>query len=171
MSTNSVIGDDQADTGEPSGRSSKPGALHPLATDDPRFGAPTEVTPPLSDPQLELLPTHEMTWPGFERLLLRLAREVVVTMHVWDEAGQSIGVPLTGHTGFVSTVALGLLGGRDVIISAGGPGGTLRIWDEAGQPVGQPFTGHTGLVAAVALGRLGGRDVIVSASVDKTVRV
>lgn len=68
---------DEAGTGRAPDPNPKSGLLHPLAADDPRFGAPAEVTAPLNDPQLELLPTHEMTWPNFERLLLRLAREVV----------------------------------------------------------------------------------------------
>ena len=47
-----------------------------LADDDPRFGPPGRVTEALLDPQLELLPTHDMDWPDFEKLLLRIAREV-----------------------------------------------------------------------------------------------
>ncbi len=56
---------------------SDPATLRSIAANDPRFGAPPEVTPALNDPQLELLPTHEMPWTSFERLLLRLAREEV----------------------------------------------------------------------------------------------
>jgi hypothetical protein len=51
-------------------------APYPLAEDDPRLGPPSQVTETPVDPQLALLPTHEMTWPDFERLLLRVAREV-----------------------------------------------------------------------------------------------
>src|SRR3954451_9696400 len=47
-----------------------------LADDDPRLGPPTRVIETPVDPQLALLPTHEMGWPDFERLLLRVAREV-----------------------------------------------------------------------------------------------
>ncbi len=47
-----------------------------LPEDDPRFGPPGSVTSVSVDPKLDLLPTHEMLWPDFERLLLRTAREV-----------------------------------------------------------------------------------------------
>lgn len=48
----------------------------PIAEDDPRLARPGRVTAAPVDPQLRLLPTHEMDWPDFERLLLRIAREV-----------------------------------------------------------------------------------------------
>lgn len=50
--------------------------LTPLADDDPRLSPPSRVTPAPVDPQLRLLPTHEMDWPDFERLLVRVTREV-----------------------------------------------------------------------------------------------
>jgi hypothetical protein len=87
---------------------------------------------------------------------------------VW---AHSLGHPnqrLTDHTGSVCAVAIGRLGGRDVIVSAG-TDDTVRIWDEHGVPVGEPLTGHTASV--VAVGRLGGRDVIVSAEDASTVRI
>jgi hypothetical protein len=52
------------------------GGLTPLANDDPRLSPPSRITPAPVDPQLPLLPTHEMEWPDFERLLVRVAREV-----------------------------------------------------------------------------------------------
>jgi hypothetical protein len=50
--------------------------LRPLEEDDPRLGPPARITEAPVDPQLPLLPTHEMDWPDFERLLLRVAHEV-----------------------------------------------------------------------------------------------
>jgi hypothetical protein len=76
-----------------------------------------------------------------------------------------------GHTDWVTAVALGRLGDRDVIVS-GSADNTVRVWDAAnGAPRGEPLTGHTSVVRAVALGRVGDRDVIVSGSGDQTVRV
>ena len=51
-------------------------SLRPLEDYDPRLGPPARITEAPVDPQLALLPTHEMDWPDFERLLLRVAREV-----------------------------------------------------------------------------------------------
>ena len=84
--------------------------------------------------------------------------------HSWGQPHQQ---PI-GHTAGVEAMAMGRLGGRDVIVSAGGSDKTVRIWDEHGTPVGEPLTSHTGDVNAVAMGRLGGRDVIVSAGRDYT---
>jgi WD40 repeat protein len=91
---------------------------------------------------------------------------------VWDAAtGQPHGDPVTGHTDRVAAVAIGRVGGRDVIVS-GSHDHTVRVWDAAtGQPHGDPLTGHTDRVTAVAIGRVGDRDVIVSASEDNTVRI
>ena len=46
--------------------------------------------------------------------------------------------PLTGHTNWVTSVAVGRLGGRDVIVS-GSYDDTVRLWDAAGQPIGEPL--------------------------------
>jgi WD40 repeat protein len=84
-------------------------------------------------------------------------------LRIWDSAGHPVGDLLTGHTNVVHALALGQLGGREVIVS-GSADKTVRIWDSAGHPVGDPLTGHTNYVNAVALGQLDGRDVIVSGS-------
>ena len=50
---------------------------------------------------------------------------------------------LTGHTGWVSAVAVAELNGRPVVIS-GSNDRTVRVWELAtGAPIGDPFTGHT----------------------------
>jgi WD40 repeat protein len=71
----------------------------------------------------------------------------------------------------VQAVALGSVGGREVIVS-GSHDSTVRVWDAgSGQPIGEPLSGHTGAVQAVAVGSVGGREAIVSGSSDKTARV
>jgi WD40 repeat protein len=40
------------------------------------------------------------------------------TVTVWDENGAPVGNPLEGHQGEVLAIAVGRLGGRDVIVSA-----------------------------------------------------
>ena len=85
------------------------------------------------------------------------------TVRVWDAAtGAPVGDPLTGHTDRVTSVAIGRVGDRDIIVSASWDK-TLRVWDAAtGQPIGDPLTGHTDGVTSVALGRAGDRDLVVS---------
>ena len=61
---------------------------------------------------------------------------------------------MTGHDGWVTAVAVGRAGDREVIVSGGGDG-TVLVWDAVtGQP-GLPLTGHDGWVTAVAVGRAG----------------
>src|SRR5450631_2318285 len=72
--------------------------------------------------------------------------------------------------GPANAVAVGQVGGRDVIVSAGNDR-TVRVWDPATTTQTHQLDGHTGWVLAVALGQVGGRDVIVSAGADGTVRV
>src|SRR4051794_30123124 len=50
--------------------------LTELPKDDDRLQSPDETTTAPVDPQLQLLPTELMHWTQFERLLLRVAREV-----------------------------------------------------------------------------------------------
>ena len=70
----------------------------------------------------------------------------------WPPATRS-ATPFTGHTGWVTAVAVGELDGRPVVVS-GSEDETVRVWDLAtGSPVGDPFTGHTGWVRAVAVAR------------------
>jgi hypothetical protein len=60
---------------------------------------PTDVTNILVDPLLELLPTHEMTWPNFESLLKRVAREVegLRAVRLYGVPGQAQdGIDLVG---------------------------------------------------------------------------
>lgn len=48
-----------------------------LLESDETLAAPNQVTDTPIHPALELLPTTDMTWPDFERLLVRVSREVL----------------------------------------------------------------------------------------------
>nr|WP_190989084.1 WD40 repeat domain-containing protein [Pseudarthrobacter sulfonivorans] len=111
--------------------------------------------------------------PGRERidLLSLTAAHLGIVVHLKKSRGwavtwaHSLGQShqlLTGHTGTVAAVAVGRLGGADVVLS-GGADGSVRVWDEHGAPTGKPLEGHQYRVNAVAVGRLGGREVVVSA--------
>jgi hypothetical protein len=50
--------------------------LHEFDLDDPLLGPPDAIAEPLVDPQLEYLPTEQLSWQNFERLLLRVAQDV-----------------------------------------------------------------------------------------------
>jgi WD40 repeat protein len=101
-----------------------------------------------------------------------LRDDVNQTVGVWDMAtGRPVGEPLEGQI-CVSSVAVGELEGRPVVIS-GGNSGTVRVWDLAtGRTVSEPYLGHEVWVRSVAVGDLAGRAVIVTGgSHDGTLRV
>jgi WD40 repeat protein len=90
------------------------------------------------------------------------------TVRLWDaDSGQPQGAPLTGHTGWVFSVALSPDGNR---VASGGDDGAVRLWDaDSGQPRGAPMTGHVGAVNSVAFSPDGHR--LVSGGADNTVRM
>ncbi len=70
-----------------------------LPADDVRFRAPDDVTAVPVDPQIQELPTNLMTWPNFEKLLLRIAREVqgLRSVRLYGVSGQKQdGIDLIG---------------------------------------------------------------------------
>ncbi|MGH3255680.1 MAG: WD40 repeat domain-containing protein [Streptosporangiaceae bacterium] len=80
----------------------------------------------------------------------------------WTAWKGSAHKKLTGHTEDITSVAIGQVADRDVIVSAGG--GTVCLWDPfTGEPIGSPLGTAAGAVSAMALGRVGGRDVIACA--------
>ena len=125
---------------------------------------------PMRASQLELTAHHL----GCRRLAARIASAApdrpwqIRWYHGRQATGHQV---ITGHTGKVSAVAVGVLpDGTPVVVS--GSKKTVRVWRLAdGTPVGEPLRGHTGKVSAVAVGVLpDGTPVVVSGS-KKTVRV
>jgi hypothetical protein len=86
---------------------------------------------------------------------------------LWGGMGHHM---LSGHEGEVHSVAVGRVGGREMVVS-GGRDGTVRVWEPGSEAAPVLLSGHQGSVLSVAVGRVGRREVVVSGGVDGTVRV
>lgn len=87
------------------------------------------------------------------------------SIRLWNLKGESIGQPLQGHSGTVTTVMFSP--DRRTIISAG-VDKTIRLWDRLGYSIGQPLT-NTSVVTALALSADG--KTLVSGSLDTTIHL
>ncbi|TDD21170.1 WD40 repeat domain-containing serine/threonine protein kinase [Nonomuraea diastatica] len=108
---------------------------------------------------------------GTSWTLLGAGRDGVI--RGWDTAGEPVGTPLTGHTGFVTAVTAAVVDGAPRAFS-GGADKSMRTWDLAtwtASAVAAGNPGHADEVRAVALATVGGRPVAVSGGSDKTVRM
>ncbi|MFE5477380.1 TIR domain-containing protein [Nocardia sp. NPDC056541] len=103
--------------------------------------------------------------PGSD-ILYDLAAPIVL----WDaDTRQPVGEPLTGHAGYVNSVAFSPDSQR--IVSGGGDNVVL-LWDaETGASAGPPLLGHTGTVTSVAFSPDKANPRIVSSSIDGTLRI
>lgn len=87
-------------------------------------------------------------------------------IRLWDvDTGQSIGEPLTGHTGIVNCLAFSPDGRR---LLSGGGDGTLRLWDRAGKSLRVVDSGQ-GAVYEVAYSPDG--KLIATGGSDGTIRL
>jgi KAP family P-loop domain len=74
-----------------------------------------------------------------------------------------LGQPLAGHAGPVLWGAWAEVGGRPVLATSDGGGGTVRLWDGLDRaPLGEPLAGHAGPVLWGAWAEVGGRPVLVT---------
>lgn len=95
------------------------------------------------------------------------------TVRLWDPlAGTPLCAPLTGHTGWVGSVAFAATA-DGLLLASAGEDQTTRIWDPlTGQPQGQPLAGHASWVAAAVFTVLPGAGlVLATGGGDKTVRL
>jgi WD40 repeat protein len=95
-------------------------------------------------------------------------------VRLWDLTDPAhpgpLGQPLTGHTGYVWSVAFRPDGHT---LASGGADGTVRLWDLTDPahpgPLGQPLRGHTGIVNSVAFSL--DPHTLASGSNDHTIRL
>jgi hypothetical protein len=52
--------------------------LHEIDLDDPLLGPPDAIAEPVIDPLTEYLDFDRLTWENFERLLVRVAQDVLI---------------------------------------------------------------------------------------------
>jgi WD40 repeat protein len=83
----------------------------------------------------------------------------------YTEIGYFDGVTFQAGEWCVNAIAVGPLGGRDVIVT-GGDDKLLRLWDADGRELAAPGTAHIAQIRAVVVGRLAGRDVIATVGLD-----
>lgn len=98
---------------------------------------------------------------------------VRITDAATGELSEDFTLPI-GDRNWIVEMAIGLAGGRNVVVSADGSGPEMvRIWDAvSGDPVGAPLaTHHSFFAAAVAVGRAGDRDIIVAGAGGHTARI
>jgi WD40 repeat protein len=88
-----------------------------------------------------------------------------MTVVVATDIGSFSGVRFRADEWGVNAVAMGSLGGRDVIVT-GGEDKLLRLWDAYGRQLGAPGEAHIAQIRALAVGRIAGQDVIASAGLD-----
>jgi WD40 repeat protein len=95
-----------------------------------------------------------------------------VALGVWDaRTSRGRSEPLTGHNGEVVAVTFGLVE-RDPVIVSHGADGTVRLWDaRAGRSYTGPLTGHNGEVRAIAFAVADGSPAIVSGGWDRAVQL
>lgn len=78
--------------------------------------------------------------------------------------------PLAGHPGWVTSVALGRVAGRDVVLSCGG--NSVRVWDAtSGRPLGEPVVGRRGVMRSISFGKVNGREVVAAGGDDCSVGI
>lgn len=92
------------------------------------------------------------------------------TVRVWDLDTQERVAELTGHTGWVWTIATTNVGGRPHAVT-GGDDGTVRLWDLTRSEQAAELSGHAGWVWAVTTYVVQGHPYAVSAGRDDSMRV
>jgi hypothetical protein len=130
--------------------------LTALSEDDDRLQPPDQTTAAPVDPQLQLLPTELMHWTQFERLLLRVAREVrgLRSVSLLGDSGQKQeGLDVIGLDG--AGEAEGIQSKRYVKFTKADLDAAVKKFDEGSLPfpvprvdIGVACSGHEAKVVA-----------------------
>ena len=117
-------------------------AADPVAVIVRQVAARANPLPPPRRARLLALTAAHFGLPDLRRRLAAACTQPFTP--VWAHSLGSPHMELTGHTKAVDAVAIGRIGDRDVIVSAGWDF-TVRVWDAVtGRARGEPLTGHTG---------------------------
>ncbi|MEV4706118.1 hypothetical protein [Actinoplanes sp. NPDC049316] len=89
-------------------------------------------------------------------------------LRAWDESLHVIDLPVPRQPAPVTAVAVGPLGGIDLIVTA--TDRTMQLWTLDGAPFGNRFPAADLSVQALAIGTWGGRQMLASVGLDGMVR-
>jgi WD40 repeat protein len=91
-------------------------------------------------------------------------------IHVWSPRRGDLFGALVGHTGRITSLALGVVDGEDVIVS-GSADRTVQVWTRYGELAGGAFRGHSRPVILVFTTTFANQSAIVSAAAGGEVYV
>jgi WD40 repeat protein len=104
----------------------------------------------------------------------KLVGEAPTLVRLWNPlTGTTVGGPLGGHRGGVTSLAFGIWQDDRPLLATGANDALVRLWDPlTGHAVGEPLFGHFGGITSVAFGKWeGDRLVLATGATDGTVRL
>jgi WD40 repeat protein len=139
----------------------------PIAFSDARGGPMLLASPSYDD----TVPPPDIHDPQYA---WKLVGEAPTLVRLWNPlTGTTVGGPLGGHRGGVTSLAFGIWQDDRPLLATGANDALVRLWDPlTGHAVGEPLFGHFGGITSVAFGKWeGDRLVLATGATDGTVRL